>query len=185
MIGIGDLFPSFALTAAKPGFNLPEEEGQSAFETVTEQSFAGKWKVFYFYPKDFTFVCPTEIRAFADLTPSFAARDCVVLGGSTDNEFCKLAWRRDHPDLNRLNHYSFADPAGMLVDALGIRDAGEGVALRATFIVDPFGMVRHVEVNELNVGRNPAEVLRVLDALQTDQLCGCSRPVGGETLAAA
>jgi peroxiredoxin (alkyl hydroperoxide reductase subunit C) len=185
MIGIGDLLPAFSLRAVKPGFNDPEEGGESAFETLTEASFPGRWKVIYTYPKDFTFVCPTEIREIAALVPDFAERDCVVMGGSTDNEFCKLAWRRAHPDLDRLNHWSFADPAGVLIDSLGIRDGVAGVALRATLIVDPYGIVQHVSVNPLEIGRNPAETLRVLDALQTGALCPCSRQVGGETLAAA
>lgn len=185
MLGIGDTLPNFAVVAAKPGFNLPFENGEDAFETITETSFAGKWKLIYFYPKDFTFVCPTEIVEFASLVEEFEDRDCVVLGGSTDNEFCKLAWRRDHADLNALNHYSFGDPSGELVDAFGVRDAEEGVALRATFLVDPHNVIQHVEVNALNVGRNPKETLRVLDALQTDELCPCNRQVGGDVLKAA
>jgi peroxiredoxin (alkyl hydroperoxide reductase subunit C) len=185
MLGVGATLPPFTVTAAKPGFNDPSENGVDAFETLTEASFPGKWKLIYFYPKDFTFVCPTEIVEFASLAPDFEDRDCVVLGGSTDNEFCKLAWRRAHPDLNRLNHWSFGDPAGSLVDALGVRDPEAGVALRATFLVDPGGVVRYVEVNSLNVGRSPKETLRVLDALQTDELCPCNRAVGGQTLKAA
>ena len=185
MIGLRETLPPFAVVAAKPGFNMPEENGESAFETLTEASFEGKWKLIYFYPKDFTFVCPTEIVEFAKLAGEFEDRDCVMLGGSTDNEFCKLAWRRTHPDLTGLNHWSFGDPAGSLVDALGVRDAAEGVALRATFLVDPHNVVQHIEVNALNVGRSPRETLRVLDALQTDELCPCNRPVGGETLKAA
>lgn len=183
MLTVGDQMPSFAVTGVKPKFMLPEEGGESAFEPVTQASFAGKWKVFYFYPKDFTFVCPTEIAAFDRLTEDFANRNAVVLGGNADNEFCKLAWRRDHADLNMLNHYMFADTAGSLIDQLGIR-APEGVPYRATFIVDPENVIKHVDVNTLEVGRNPAETLRILDALQTDQLCGCNRQVGGDTLAA-
>ncbi|WP_077926029.1 peroxiredoxin, partial [Wohlfahrtiimonas larvae] len=141
-----------------------------------------KWKVIYFYPKDFTFVCPTEIVAFDKLAKDFEDRDAVLMGGSVDNEFCKLAWRRDHKDLDKLGHYSFADVKGELVDMLGIRDQEAGVALRATFIVDPDNVIQHVSVNGLNVGRNPNEVLRILDALQTDELCPCNRAVGGETL---
>ena len=101
------------------------------------------------------------------------------MGGSTDNEFCKLGWRRDHKDLNKLGHYSFADVTGSLVDQLGVRDKVEGVALRATFIVDPDNTIQHVSVNNLNVGRSPDEVLRILDGLQTDELCPCNRGVGG------
>ena len=100
MLGIGDKLPSFTIVGVKPGFHLQEEKGQSAFEPLTEESFPGKWKIIFFYPKDFTFVCPTEIAEFARLSKDFADRDAVVLGGSTDNEFCKLAWRREHKDLH-------------------------------------------------------------------------------------
>ena len=179
---VGDKLESFTVTGVKPGFNHAEENGISAFETITEQSFPGKWKIIYFYPKDFTFVCPTEIVGFDKLAGQFAERDAVLMGGSTDNEFCKLGWRRDHKDLNKLGHYSFADVTGSLVDQLGVRDKVEGVALRATFIVDPDNTIQHVSVNNLNVGRSPDEVLRILDGLQTDELCPCNRGVGGQTL---
>ena len=185
MLGIGDTLPEFTVTGVKPGFMKHEENGESAFEEITEKSFEGKWKVFFFYPKDFTFVCPTEKVEFAKLDGEFSDRDCVVLGGSSDNEFCKLAWRREHPDLNKLPQWSFADTKGSLIDGLGIRDAAAGVALRATFIVDPHNVIQHVYVTNLNVGRNPQDTLRVLDALQTDELCPCNRAVGGETLKAA
>jgi lipoyl-dependent peroxiredoxin subunit C len=179
---VGQKLEGFKVRGVKPGFNQAEENGQSAFETLTEASFPGKWKVIYFYPKDFTFVCPTEIVGFAKLAKDFEDRDAVVLGGSVDNEFSKLGWRRDHKDLDRLPQWQFGDPAGSLVDQLGVRDAAEGVALRATFIVDPDNVIQHVSVNNLNVGRNPDEVLRVLDGLQTDELCPCNRSVGGATL---
>ena len=182
---IGDKLEAFSVTGVKPGFNEHEEKGVSAFETLNEKSFSGKWKVIYFWPKDFTFVCPTEITGFAKLAKDFADRDAVLMGGSTDNEFCKLGWRRDHKDLNKLNHWSFADVTGALVDQLGVREKDAGVALRATFIVDPHNVIQHVSVNNLNVGRNPEEVLRILDGLQTDELCPCNRAVGGEVLKAA
>lgn len=180
MLGIGDQMPEFSVTGVKPGFNNHEENGQSAFEEITAESFKGQWKVFYFYPKDFTFVCPTEIVEFANLEKEFSVRNCVVIGGSTDNEFCKLAWRREHPHLKNLPQWQFADTNGSLVDGLGVREMKSGVALRATFIVDPENIIQHVSVNGLNVGRNPAETLRVLDALQTGELCFCSRPIGGK-----
>jgi len=178
---VGDLLEPFKVVGVKPGFNHHEEHGESAFQDLDETSFEGKWKVIFFYPKDFTFVCPTEIAAFAKLNGEFADRDAVVMGGSTDNEFTKLAWRRDHPDLDKLDQWGFADSNGSLVDQLGVR-APEGVALRATFIVDPFNVIQHVTVNNLNVGRNPEETLRVLDGLQTDELCACNRPLAGATL---
>ena len=171
----------FNITGVKPNFMNHEENGESAFEEINESSFQGKWKVIYFYPKDFTFVCPTEISEFASLNQEFEDRDAVLMGGSTDNEHCKLAWRRSHEDLNNLNHWSFADTTGSLVDMLGIRSE-EGVALRATFIIDPHNVIQHASINNLNVGRNPKDTLRILDALQTDELCPCNRPVGGETL---
>jgi len=181
MLTVGDAFPSFALTAVKGG---PEGLGGpgKSFTDITTESDPGKWKVVFFWPKDFTFVCPTEIVAFDKLAGQFAERDAVLMGGSTDNEFSKLGWRREHKDLNKLGHWSFGDSRGSLVDMLGVRDPAAGVALRATFIVDPDNVIQHVSVNNLNVGRNPDEVLRILDGLQTDELCPCNRAVGGTTL---
>ncbi len=179
---IGDELEEFTVQAVKPGFNHHEENGNSAFETITEESFSGKWKIIYFFPKAFTFVCPTEMVEFDKLVKDFEERDAVLLGGSSDNEFAQLAWRREHKDLSKLNHYTFGDVTGDLIDQLGIRDEEAGVALRATFIVDPDNIIQHVSVNSLSVGRNPQEVLRILDGLQTDELCPCNRPIGGETL---
>lgn len=184
MAGIGDKLPSFEVTGVKPKFNQHVENGVSAFETLTEASFPGKWKIIFFYPKDFTFVCPTEIAEFARLAPEFADRDAVVMGGSTDNEFVKLAWRRDHKDLDKLGIWQFADTNGSLTDGLGVRSPA-GVAYRYTFVVDPDNTIQHVYATNLNVGRNPRDTLRVLDALQTDELCPCNRQVGGDTLKAA
>ena len=181
MLGIGDKLPEFEVVGVKPKFNQHEENGESAFEPITNESFPGKWKVIVFYPKDFTFVCPTEIVAFANLEDEFSDRDAVVMTGSTDNEFSKLGWRREHPDLKGLNQWQFADTTGSLVDGLGVRSP-EGVAYRYTYIVDPDGVIQHVYATNLNVGRNPEDTLRVLDALQTDELCPCNRSVGGATL---
>ena len=139
----------------------------------------------FFWPKDFTFVCPTEIAAFGKLNGEFADRDAQVLGVSTDSEFVHLAWRSNHADLKDLPFPMLADIKRELRRALGILDKNEGVALRATFIVDPEGIIRFVSVNDLSVGRNPQEVLRVLDALQTDELCPCNWQKGEETLQAA
>ncbi len=119
------------------------------------------------------------------LTNDFKDRDAVLLTGSTDNEFCKLAWQKAHPDLAKITHVQFADTQrgeSSLINQLGIFFAPAGAALRATFIVDPNNVIQHVTVNNLNVGRSPEETLRVLDALQTGELCACNRTVGGETL---
>ena len=185
MLGIGETLPDFRIVGVKPGFNQHEEKGESAFQDITNDSFEGKWKVISFYPKDFTFICPTEIAEFARLNPQFEERDTVVMGGSVDNEFVKLAWRREHGDLNQLPMWQFADSGGRFARALGVLDEGAGVAVRATFVVDPHNVIQHVYVTNLNVGRAPADTLRVVDALQTDELCACNRPLGGEVLKAA
>ena len=182
---IGDKLEAFSVTGVKPGFNQHEENGVSAFETLTEKSFPGKWKVIYFWPKDFTFVCPTEIVGFDKLAAQFEERDAVLMGGSTDNEFSKLGWRREHPDLHNLPIWNFADNSGKFARALGVLNEDAGVAFRATYVVDPDNVVQHVYVTNLNVGRNPQDTLRVLDALQTDELCPCNRQVGGDTLKVA
>src|SRR3978361_1070680 len=167
MLGVGEQLPDFKVIGVKPGFMRHEENGESAFEPVTQDSFPGKWKVIFFYPKDFTFVCPTEIAEFARLNKQFEERDTVVLGGSTDNEHSKLGWRREHPDLDRLPLWNFADSAGKFAQALGVLNDEEGVAYRATFVVDPDNVIQHVYVTNLNVGRAPADTLRGLDAPQT------------------
>lgn len=195
---VGDKLDPFVITGVRPG--QPED----AFFDITEKSFEGKWKVIVYYPKDFTFVCPTEIVAYDKLTQDFDDRDAVLLTGSTDNEFCKVAWQNAHADLKKIKHIQFADTirrgyqtgdapnrlgedsdyqwnAG-LIDQLGVFYEPAGAALRATFIVDPDNVIQHVTVNNLNVGRSPEETLRVLDALQTGELCACNRTVGGETL---
>jgi peroxiredoxin (alkyl hydroperoxide reductase subunit C) len=176
---VGDKLEKFAVTGVRPG------QPKDAFFDITEESYAGKWKVIVYYPKDFTFVCPTEIVAYDKLTGDFADRDAVLLTGSTDNEFCKVAWQQSHEDLQKITHYQFADTQRgelSLIEQLGVFYAPAGAALRATFIVDPENVIQHVTVNNLNVGRSPEETLRVLDALQTGELCACNRTVGGETL---
>src|SRR5262249_51874728 len=139
----------------------------------------------FFWPKDFTFVCPTEIVAFGKLSKEFKDRDAVLYGISTDTEFVHLAWRQNHADLKDLSIPMLADTKRELSTALGVLPKDEGVPLRATFIADPEGIIRFVSVNDLSVGRNPQEVLRVLDALQTDELCPCNWQKGEEVLKVA
>ncbi|HRC54850.1 MAG: peroxiredoxin [Myxococcales bacterium] len=179
MLTVNDRFPSFSLKAV-----VSQEPGKQ-FVDLTETSFAGKWKVVFFWPKDFTFVCPTEIAAFGKLSRDFADRDAQLLGVSTDSEYVHLAWRGSHPDLKDLPLPMVADIKRELSAACGVLDRAEGVALRATFVVDPEGVIRFVSVNDLSVGRNPQEVLRVLDALQTDELCPCNWQKGQDTLQVA
>ena len=176
MLTVGEKFPSFELTATV------STDQKKAFETITDQSYEGKWKVFFFWPKDFTFVCPTEIAAFGKLNREFQDRDAQILGCSIDSEYVHLAWRNNHPDLKDLPFPMLSDIKRDLCEQLGVLDVRAGVAQRATFIVDPQGVIRFVYVTDLSVGRNPQEVLRVLDALQTDELCPCNWQKGQETL---
>lgn len=179
MLTIGDTFPAFDLKA------VVSTDPKTAFTAINQNTNKGKWKIVFFWPKDFTFVCPTEIAAFGKLNGEFSDRDAVVYGVSTDSEFVHLAWRQNHADLKTLPFPMLADIKRELSTSLGVLDKAEGVCLRATFIVDPEGIIRFVSVNDLSVGRNPAEVLRVLDALQTDELCPCNWQKGEEVLKVA
>jgi peroxiredoxin (alkyl hydroperoxide reductase subunit C) len=179
MLTVGDKFPSFDLTA------VVDIDPAKAFERITDQSNKGKWKIVFFWPKDFTFVCPTEIAAFGKLNGDFNDRDAVVYGASIDSEFVHLAWRQNHADLKDLPFAMLADIKRELSTALGVLDKNEGVAMRATYIVDPDNIIRFASVTDLNVGRNTQEVLRVLDALQTDELCPCNWQKGQDVLKAA
>jgi peroxiredoxin (alkyl hydroperoxide reductase subunit C) len=181
MLGVGDKFPEFNLkaTADKP---LDEINIDNVFVDINNKTYEGKWLVVFFYPKDFTFVCPTEIAAFGELTEDFADRDTQLLGGSVDSEFVHWAWRKHQDELKDLPFPLLADVKRELSGDLGIIDEAEGVSKRATFIVDPDGIIRFVMVTDLSVGRNPKEVLRVLDALQTDELCPCNWSKGDETI---
>jgi peroxiredoxin (alkyl hydroperoxide reductase subunit C) len=179
MLTVGDRLPDFRLQAA-----VSLEPGKE-FQELGHDSYPGKWQVLFFWPMDFTFVCPTEIAAFGKRERDFRDRDAQLLGASTDSHFVHLAWRRDHKDLRNLPFPMLADTKRELSTALGILHKDAGVALRATFIVDPTGVIRWVSVNDLSVGRNVDEVLRTLDALQTDELCPCNWKQGEDTLKAA
>jgi alkyl hydroperoxide reductase subunit AhpC len=179
MLTVGDRLPSFKLQAV-----VGLENGRE-FQVITQESDPGKWKVVFFWPMDFTFICPTEIAEFGKRNNDFADRDAQVLGVSTDTQYVHLAWRKSHPDLKNLPYPMLADTKRELSAALGVLHKDDGVALRATFIVDPEGVIRHASVNDLSVGRNVDEVLRVLDALQTDELCPCNWRKGEPTLEVA
>ncbi|MCI0572270.1 MAG: peroxiredoxin [Myxococcaceae bacterium] len=176
MLSVGDKFPEFKLQAA-----VSLEKGKE-FQELSDKSHQGKWKVYFFWPLDFTFICPTEIVEFGKKEKDFRDRGAQVLGASTDSHFSHLAWRQQHADLKNLPFPMLADTKRELCQALGILHKQEGVALRATFIVDPDGIIRWLNVNDLNVGRNVGEVMRALDALQTDELCPCNWEKGQETL---
>jgi lipoyl-dependent peroxiredoxin subunit C len=176
---IGDTLPSFQLhsvVSLAPG---------KEFQEINERSYPGRWLVLFFWPMDFTFVCPTEIAEFGRREREFQKRGAQILGASTDTHYVHLAWRQSHPDLKELPFPMLADTKRELSSALGILHKQDGVALRATFLVDPEGVIRFVSVNDLSVGRSVEEVLRVLDALQTGELCPVNWKQGEATLSAA
>lgn len=179
MLTIGNKIPEFNLTA------VVSNDPAGAFKNVTNQTYKGKWLVLFAWPKDFTFVCPTEISGFCDLNSEFEKRGAQVLGLSTDSEYVHLAWRQQHPALKSLSFPMLSDIKRDFSEQLGIINEAAGVCNRATFVVDPEGVIRHVSVNDLSVGRNPAEILRIVDALQTEELCPCNWKKGEDTLKAA
>lgn len=178
MLSVGQKFPEFTKKSV-----VSIEKGEE-FKVISSEDHKteGKWMVMFWYPKDFTFVCPTEIAEFNKNYEEFRDRDAVLIGASTDSEFVHLAWRKHHDDLSALKFPLLADTSKSLAEELGILEAEEKIAYRATFIVDPQGVIRFVSVNDLSVGRNVKEVLRVLDALQTDELCPCNWVKGQDTL---
>lgn len=176
MLTIGQKFPEFKKTA------VVSLEAGKEFETISNEDLKGKWSVVFWWPKDFTFVCPTEITGFNDHYEEFKKLDANLIGASTDSEFVHLAWRNDHAGLRSLQFPMLADTSKSLAEDLGILEAGEKIAYRATFILDEEGTIRWVSVNDLAIGRNVPEVLRVLEALQTGQLTPCDWEPGQATL---
>lgn len=181
VINVGEAFPTFQKQAV---VSLEKGKEFASLDSSQFKNDEGKWHVMFWWPKDFTFVCPTEIAAFNEKLEDFEDRDTQLIGASTDSEFVHLAWRKDHDDLRGLGFPMLADTSKSLAAELGILEAEEKVAYRATFIIDPQGIVRWVSVYDLNVGRNVDEVIRVLDALQIDELCPCNWTAGEETLVA-
>ncbi|MDX9883945.1 MAG: peroxiredoxin [Prolixibacteraceae bacterium] len=173
---IGEKFPEFKKEA------VVSLEAGKEFKTLTNADIAGKWTVLFWWPLDFTFVCPTEIESFNKNFEEFAKRGANLVGASIDSQFVHLAWRNNHPGLKDLKFPMLADTSKSLSCELGILEPENKIAYRATFIIDPEGIIQHVSVNGLNVGRNVKEVLRILDALKTGELTPCDWEPGQETL---
>jgi peroxiredoxin (alkyl hydroperoxide reductase subunit C) len=183
LLTIGDQFPAYDLTAVIGGdlSKVDAKQPDDYFTKVTSDDHDGKWRIVFFWPKDFTFVCPTEIAAFGKLNDEFEDRDTKVLGVSVDNEFVHFQWRAQHDDLKKLPFPMVSDLKRELALATGVLNA-DGVADRATFIIDPNNEIQFVSVTAGSVGRNVDEVLRVLDALQSDELCACNWRKGDPTI---
>jgi peroxiredoxin (alkyl hydroperoxide reductase subunit C) len=176
MLTVGDAVPSFAVKAAvstEPGLELA---------VVTSDSLAGLWLVLFFWPLDFTAICPTEILEFARHEGAFRERDARVVGVSSDSAWAHVAWRLRDPDLGDVPFPMAGDPDGDLARAMGVHDDRTGLAMRATFIADPEGIIRWASVHDVRCGRSVAEVLRVLDALRTGRLTPCEWQPGEATL---
>lgn len=170
MLGVGDQFPD--------GFLLNGVDRNNNMVTFDSDDLYGDWSVIYFYPKDFTFICPTEIAAFDTLV-----NHCNVVGISGDNEFCKLAWKQDNKLIQGIKHTLVADCGLAVAEELEIVNRDEGVCYRATYILDEDGTIQHVSVNALDTGRNAEEILRTLQALKAGGLTGCDWQPGDDFVA--
>ena len=184
MIGVGEQFPEFQLVGVSGNMgNLHEEWLDADHDFITVKSWQLKdWSVIYFYPKDFTFICPTEIVGMDNLM----SETDEVYGISPDNEYCKWNWKceqGDHSDLYGTIHPLLADCNNVLAEELGIVNEDEGVPYRATYIVDPEGVIQHLSINALNTGRNANEILRTLQALKAGGLTGCEWNPGDDFVA--
>ncbi|GFO68953.1 thioredoxin peroxidase [Geomonas limicola] len=172
---VGEPAPGFVLDAW-----VSLQSGKE-FKTINLADYHGKWVVLFFYPMDFTFVCPTEIRGFNAALDKFMALDAVVLGASTDSKFSHLAWVQ-RGDLGNLQFPLLSDLKKETAAKYGCLDEKEGVALRGLYIIDPEGILQYQVVHNLDVGRSIEETLRVLEALQTGSLCPLGWHPGDKTI---
>jgi peroxiredoxin (alkyl hydroperoxide reductase subunit C) len=158
------------------------------FVAVTEADVAGKWAIFFFYPADFTFVCPTELEDMADLYGEFQTLGAEVYSVSTDTHFSHKAWHETSPAVGKIRYTMLGDPSGQVTNNFGVMREGVGLADRATFIVDPDGVIQYVEITSEGVGRNAAELLRKLKAAayvraHPGEVCPAKWEEGAKTLA--
>ena len=163
-----------------PNFTLDAVVGKE-FKKISLTDYRGKWVVFFFYPYDFSFVCPTEIKGFNEKLDAFKKLNAVVLGASVDSKYSHLAWINGG-NLGDLNYPLLSDFKKEVAERYGILDKKEGVALRGLFIIDPSGILQYKLVHNLSVGRSVEETLRVLEALQTGELCPLGWHPGVKTL---
>ena len=139
---------------------------EGKFKSVNLSDYNGKWLILFFYPADFTFVCPTELVQMADLYPEFQKLNCEVVSVSTDTKYVHKAWQDHSPSIAKVKFPMLADPTGELCKTLGTYIPEEGVSLRASFVIDPDGVIQAYEVHANNIGRSAEELLRKLQAAQ-------------------
>ena len=179
MIQLGERFPDFKLTA------MVSLEPEKEFTEIDQEVLVADeetWTVFFWWPRDFTVICPTEVAGFQERIDDFRSRKVRILGASADNHYLHLGWRRATPELKDISYPLLADPEFQLSRPLGILDEKEGITYRATFILDPAGIVRWISVYDFHIGRSIDEVVRVIDALQTEEHCPCNWRKGEPTL---
>jgi len=166
------------------GKSAPNFEAQAVvgteFQNIKLSDYKGKWVVLFFYPLDFTFVCPTEIKAFSVRAKDFEEAGAVILGGSVDSKFSHLAWIKS--DLGQLNYPLFSDMTKEISLSYGVLKEDLGIALRGLFLINPEGILEYQVVHDLSVGRSVGETLRVLKALQTGENCPIDWNPGDATL---
>jgi peroxiredoxin (alkyl hydroperoxide reductase subunit C) len=175
---VGQPAPAFKARA----YDRTKDGTEQQFRDISLEELKGKWVCLFFYPLDFTFVCPTEIVSFNDKLAEFEDRDCVVLTASTDSVYSHKGWCDSHADLAKLKYPMLADTTHSISRSYGVLKEDAGIAYRGAFLIDPNGVVRWSAIHDLSVGRNVDEVIRVLDALQTDKLCPCNWKKGEKTL---
>lgn len=163
-----------------PNFTLDAVIGKE-FKKVSLADYRGKWVVLFFYPLDFSFVCPTEISGFNEAFDVFKEKNAVILGASVDSKWSHKAWI-ERGDLGEMKYPLLSDIRKEVARSYGILDEREGVALRGLFIIDGKGVLQYTVVHNLSVGRSIEEALRVLEALQTGELCPLGWKPGQKTL---
>jgi peroxiredoxin (alkyl hydroperoxide reductase subunit C) len=178
MISIGSTLKPFSAAGYREG----------KFVQVSEADVAGRWAIFFFYPADFTFVCPTELEDMANLDSEFRALGVDIYSVSTDTHFSHKAWHETSPAVGKIRFTMLGDPSGQVTNNFGVMREGVGLADRATFLVDPDGVVQYVEVTSEGVGRNAAELLRKVKAAayvraHPGEVCPAKWEEGEDTLA--
>lgn len=164
-----------------PDFTNLQSYHKGEFHKISLDSYKGKWLVLFFYPRDFTFICPTEIQEFGNFYEKFQQINCELLAASTDSEYAHKAWYETDKRLQDVTYPIIADTTQELSRAFGILDT-DGSSQRGTFIIDPEGILRFILVSADSVGRNIPETLRVVEALQTGERCPATWEKGKETL---
>lgn len=172
-------------TSIKPFEATSFKSGE--FVTVTDKDVLGKWAIFFFYPADFTFVCPTELGDMADLYSQFQAEDVEIYAVSTDTHFTHKAWHASSSTIGKIDYHMLGDQSGTITNNFGVMREGQGLADRATFVIDPDGIIQVLEITCEGVGRNAAELLRKVKAAKhvrnnPGEVCPAKWEEGAETL---